>query len=168
MQKRFIKKQRISIRVRSRHLLKYRRAIRWCCTMTIEFSYREEESEITGKILRPVAALEFRSKDGEWIEIRTYIDSGADITLIPLSFGRLLGLDLKKEDIKHLRGVGGGEVPVIVTKVDIRIDGIEFPIGVAWALEEEVPPLLGRSDVFDKFTVVFNQSKRSIIFQELT
>ena len=45
--------------------------------MTIEFRYREEESEITGKILRPVAALQFKSRDSEWIEIRMYIDSGA-------------------------------------------------------------------------------------------
>jgi hypothetical protein len=89
--------------------------------MTVEFRYREEELEITGKILRPVAALQFKSRNGEWIEIRMYIDSGADMTLIPLSFGRLLGLELRKEDIKHLRGVGGGEVPVIITKVDIRM-----------------------------------------------
>ena len=88
--------------------------------MAIEFRYREEESEITGKILRPVATLEFRSKSrsGEWIEIHMYIDSGADMTLIPLSFGRLLGLELRKEDIKHLRGVGGGEVPVVVARVE--------------------------------------------------
>ena len=136
--------------------------------MAIEFRYREEESEITGKILRPVATLEFRSKSrsGEWIEIRMYIDSGADMTLIPLSFGRLLGLELRKEDIKHLRGVGGGEVPVIITKVDIRIDDVEFPIDVAWALEEDVPPLLGRTDVFDRFKIMFNQGSRSIIFEE--
>jgi len=134
--------------------------------MTIEFRYREEESEITGKILRPVAVLEFKSKNDDWIEIRMYIDSGADMTLIPLSFGRLLGLELRKEDIKHLRGVGGGEVPVIVTKVDIRMDDVEFPIDVAWALEEDVPPLLGRTDVFDRFKIMFNQGSRSIIFEE--
>jgi len=133
--------------------------------MTIVFKYREEESEITGKILRPVASLEFKSRDGEWIEIRMYIDSGADITLIPLSFGRLLGLELKKEDIKHLRGVGGGEVPVIVTNAEIRMNNLEFPIGVAWALEEDVPPLLGRSDLFDRFKVVFDQTERVIIFE---
>ena len=134
--------------------------------MTIEFRYREEESEITGKILRPVAALQFKSRSGEWIEIRMYIDSGADMTLIPLSFGRLLGLELRKEDIKHLRGVGGGEVPVIVARVDIRMDDVEFPINVAWALEEDVPPLLGRTDVFDRFKIMFNQGSRSIIFEE--
>jgi hypothetical protein len=134
--------------------------------MTIEFRYREEESEITGKILCPVAVLEFQSKNDDWIEIRMYIDSGADMTLIPLSFGRLLGFELRKEDIKHRRGVGGGEVPVIVTRIDIRIDGLEFPIDVAWALEEDVPPLLGRTDIFDKFKVIFNKSARSIIFEE--
>lgn len=134
--------------------------------MTLEFRYREEDSEITGKILRPVAVLEFNSRDGEWIEIRMYIDSGADVTLIPLSFGRLLGLELRKEDIKHLRGVGGGEVPVIVAKVDIRMDDVEFPIDVAWALEEDVPPLLGRTDVFDRFRIIFNQGARTIIFEE--
>lgn len=133
--------------------------------MTIEFRYREEESEITGTILRPVASLEFKSGSGEWIEIRMYIDSGADMTLIPLSFGRLLGLALRKEDIKHLRGVGGGEVPVIVARVDIRMDDVEFPIDVAWTLEEDVPPLLGRLDVFDRFDVEFKQHKRVILFR---
>ena len=134
--------------------------------MTIEFRYREEESEITGKILRPVAALQFKSRSGEWIEIRMYIDSGADMTLIPLSFGRLLGLELRKEDIKHLRGVGGGEVPVIITKVDIIMDDIEFPIDVAWTLEEDVPPLLGRTDVFDRFRIAFDQGEGVIIFED--
>ena len=78
----------------------------------------------------------------------------------------MLGLELRKEDIKHLRGVGGGEVPVIITKVDIRMDDVEFPINVAWALEEDVPPLLGRTDVFDRFKIMFNQGSRSIIFEE--
>ena len=134
--------------------------------MTIEFRYREEESEITGTILRPVAALQFKSRSGEWIEIRMYIDSGADMTLIPLSFGRLLGLELRKEDIKHLRGVGGGEVPVIIAKVDIRMDDVEFPIDIAWALEEDVPPLLGRTDLFDRFRIVFDQGEGVIIFED--
>ena len=66
--------------------------------MTIEFRYREEKSEMIGTILRPVASLEFRSRGCEWIEIRMYIDSGADMTLIPLSFGRSLSLELKKDE----------------------------------------------------------------------
>jgi hypothetical protein len=44
-------------------------------------------------------------------------------------------------------------------------NNLEFPIGVAWALEEDVPPLLGRSDLFDRFKVVFDQTERVIIFE---
>ncbi|PXF58334.1 MAG: hypothetical protein C4B59_13480 [Candidatus Methanogaster sp.] len=92
---------------------------------------------------RPVASIEFGSKYDVWIELRPYINSGADITLIPLIFGRLLGLELKKEEIKHLRGIGGVGMPVVIKEVDTRINGTEFPVRVAWALEEDLPPLLG-------------------------
>jgi len=131
----------------------------------ITFNYRREKSEITSDILRPVASIEFRSKDGVWIELRPYIDSGADITLIPLTFGRLLGLELKKEEIKHLRGVGGAGVPVVITEVDTRIGDAEFPVRVAWVLEDDLPPLLGRVDIFDRFTITFDQRKEIVIFE---
>ena len=73
----------------------------------------------------------------------------------------------EESEIKHLRGVGGGEVPVIVTKVDIRMDEVEFPIDLAWALEEDVPPLLGRTDVFDRFKIAFDQGEGVIIFEDI-
>jgi len=41
-----------------------------------------------------------------------------------------------------------------------------LPILVAWALIEEVPPLLGRADVFDYFKITFLQKERKIIFEE--
>ena len=55
----------------------------------IRHEFREEESSL-GKVLRPVAdvILEF----GECsVEIPMYIDSGADISMIPFRFGRALG-----------------------------------------------------------------------------
>jgi hypothetical protein len=97
--------------------------------------------------------------------LRPYIDSGADITLIPLTFGRLLGLELKKEEIKHLRGIGGVGVPVVIKEIDMRINGIEFPVRVAWALEEDLPPLLGRVDIFDRFAITFDQRKEIVMFE---
>jgi len=130
----------------------------------IVFNYRKEKSTITGNILRPIASVKFKSKENTWIELRLYIDSGADITIIPLSFGRLLGLELKKEDIKQLTGVGGTSIPVVITEVEIKINDIVFPIDIAWALEEDIPPLLGRTSIFDKFVITFDQTKKIIIF----
>ncbi len=100
-----------------------------------------------------------------WIKLRQYIDSGADITLIPLTFGRLPGPELKKEEIKHLRGIGGVGVSVVIKKVDTRVSGTEFPVRVAWALEEDLPPLLGRVDIFDRFTITFDQRKEIVMFE---
>ena len=130
----------------------------------IVFNYRKEKSTITENIFRPIASVKFKSKENTWIKLRLYIDSGADITIIPLSFGRLLGLELKKEDIKQLTGVGGTSIPVVITEVEIKINDIVFPIDIAWALEEDIPPLLGRTSVFDKFVITFDQTKKIIIF----
>ena len=130
----------------------------------IIFNYRKEKSTITEYIFRPIASVKFKSKGNTWIKLRLYIDSGADITIIPLSFGRLLGLELKKEDIKQLTGVGGISIPVVITEVEIKINDIAFPLNIAWALEEDIPPLLGRTSVFDKFVITFDQTKKIIIF----
>jgi hypothetical protein len=38
-----------------------------------------------------------------------------------------------------------------------------FDCRIAWALIKEVPPLLGRKDVFDRFEVLFREWDRKII-----
>jgi len=55
----------------------------------IRYEYREERSSL-GKVLRPVAEVFLLNNDIA-IEIPMYIDSGADISMIPLRFGRALG-----------------------------------------------------------------------------
>ena len=68
-----------------------------------------------------------------------YVDSGADITLIPRSVGDLLGFVVKKGKIVDITGVGGGTVPVIVKKVMMCVGKEIFDARVAWALIEDVP-----------------------------
>lgn len=131
----------------------------------LEFEYRKERSELVGEILRPVADLKFKStKEDSWIEVEAYIDSGADITLIPLSLGKLLGFEFGKDNIKELSGISEGKISVIIKKVPLRLGDIELNIRVAWALIEEVPALLGRLDVFDRFRIIFDEKKKKIFF----
>ena len=133
--------------------------------MKIKFKYRKMESFIVGTIERPIADIVMQSKEGEWIEFHPFIDSGADITLLPYSFGIMLGLSKEIGDIKELRGVRGIGLPVIITKVKIRLGNIEIEPRVAWALIEGVPPLLGRLDIFDKFNITFMEKEGKIIFE---
>lgn len=132
----------------------------------IVFKYRAEPSRIKGQfVYRPVAEVYLKSKVGNWIKFNPYIDSGADVSLIPLSLGKLLGLELDKNKIEQIGGIRGS-VPVIYHKIEIKIVEFTLQIQIAWALIEEVPPLLGRTDIFDYFNVTFKQKKGVIIFDK--
>jgi len=82
----------------------------------IRNEFREEKSSL-GRILRPVAEV-ILEKDGFGVEIPMYIDSGADLSMIPLRFGRSLGLRQEEGDtIQEIKGISGAGVPYIIKKV---------------------------------------------------
>ena len=56
-------------------------------------------------------------------------------------------------------------MPIIIKKVKMRIGEQEFDARVAWCLEEDVPPLLGRIDVFNRFKITFDEENKEIIFE---
>lgn len=126
----------------------------------IIFRYKKELSGIK----RPVADVFLKSQLGGWIEFHPYIDSGADVTLIPLTLGKLIGLSKNHKKVEKIGGIRG-TVPVIYSQTMMRIGGIEMNINIAWALSEKVPPLLGRKDIFDKFHITFKQDEEEVIFK---
>lgn len=130
----------------------------------IVFKYKVETTSKKQKIIRPVAEVYLKSLSNSWFKFYPYIDSGADVTMIPLSLGRLLGLEIEEKRIEQIGGIRGN-VPVIYIKNQMRIGEEEFSTYIAWSLTEDVPPLLGRTDVFDTFRVTFEQYKRIIIFE---
>ncbi len=130
----------------------------------IVFKYRKERG-IFGVTFRPVADVDIQKVNGTWVEFHPYIDSGADITLIPYSFGLYLGLRVGEGKIEELKGVRGIAIPVEIRRVKMRIGDIELEPRIAWALIEEAPPLLGRLDIFDKFNITFKEREGKIIFE---
>lgn len=132
----------------------------------IVFKYKQEPSRTKEKFIkRPVADLFLKSKSGGWIEFHPYIDSGADVTLIPLSLGKLIGLKLDENKVEEIGGIRGS-VPVIYHDIQAKIGGIELCVQIAWALIEDVPPLLGRETIFDYFHITFKQDQGVIIFED--
>lgn len=132
----------------------------------IIFRYKEESLGNKEKINRPVADVYIKTKYNFWIEFHPYIDSGADVTMVPLSLGKLIGFEIDESKIQQIGGIRGS-VPVIYTKVALKIGGEEIMTHVAWALIEDVPPLLGRVDIFDVFKVTFEQKRGVITFEEI-
>lgn len=132
----------------------------------VVFKYRKEISRAGLTVKRPVALVEFLSKDHLWIPQELYIDSGADITLLPYSVGDLLGFRMKPgEKTEEIGGIAG-KIPIVFRQVKIKIDNYQLEIKVAWSLLEETPPLLGREDIFDNFEVTFKQKEGLVIFKK--
>ncbi|MEW6687268.1 MAG: hypothetical protein AB1393_13865 [Candidatus Edwardsbacteria bacterium] len=130
--------------------------------MAIVFDYRRER--INGEtIYRPVANVILISGINR-VLIYPYIDAGADLTLLPRSIGEALNLRISHLPIEELSGVGEGKVPVIKKRLKMKISDEIFEAEIAWALIEEVPPLLGRKNVFEHFEITFKEWDRKVIF----
>ena len=129
----------------------------------VEFPYRKEETVLLGTVYRPIAAVHFIVEDNEILEFM-YVDSGADITIIPKSMGELLGFESSRE-IKTIYAIGQNPIPIIIKKVQMKIGDHRFLARVGWCLQENVPFLLGRLDVFDRFSVTFDELNKKITFK---
>jgi hypothetical protein len=133
--------------------------------MRIEFPFIEEKANIVPTILRPLARVKLVNENME-TTVDMYVDSGADITLIPYSVGIALGFSLKPEDeIRRIGGVGGGKISIVVRRVKLRIGSGELNVKVAWCMSEDVPLILGRLDIFDKFNVLFEGGKKTVFLK---
>jgi hypothetical protein len=129
----------------------------------VSFSYRREFSPVLGEILRPVANVELKAVRGQWFPASMYIDSGADMTLIPSDFGRLLGMNLSKNR-SALTGVTGAPMKVSLQSTEIKIGASVQEAKVAVALRNDVPYLLGRDGIFNAFKITFEEYKQLTSF----
>lgn len=135
----------------------------------IEFRYKEGLKRIGDKgelfiIKRPNAIVTIINGDNK-CTLDMVVDSGADITLIPKNIGEDLGLEISSEkEIKSIGGIGG-RIPIIERKLILKIGSEEFPATIGWALEEDLVPLLGREDVFDRYHIEFLQDKEITRFR---
>ncbi len=131
--------------------------------MDVTFDFRPEQSGLFGTIHRPVARVVLTGENKREFPEIFYVDSGADVTLIPLSVGELLGFKIEASaEITEIKGIGERGVPIVLKQVMMRINGREFPAKVAWCLIEEVPLLLGREDVFRLFDIAFLRNRKTV------
>ena len=122
----------------------------------ITLPYKKEISPRYGKVLVPKIPVNIAGpKDNLTLDM--LLDSGAAISLIPFSAGQEIGLTYDSLKMGTVSGIGEGHLPYIQSQIVINIQGVEFPIRVGWSLVEEVPPILGRLDVFDHFNIEFRQ-----------
>lgn len=126
--------------------------------MSISFPFKEEKSNIFGRIYRPIAQASFQHRTQRiWRPVTMIIDTGADYTLLPRFFAPVLGVRLLRDcRVIETEGVGGkGKVFLLKKKGRVRIGAFERIIPIGFLDNDYIPPLLGRQEFFETFRVVF-------------
>jgi hypothetical protein len=93
------------------------------------------------------------------------LTAGADISFFRISDAELLGLSLTKGEYYPIMGVGKLLVPAYTHVVKMRIGDTELDVKAAFADSDEVPRLLGRTDIFTHFAITFSEKDLEIIFE---
>lgn len=116
----------------------------------------------------PIVPLEIRSKNGEWIEFHAYIDSGAGFSVFHSDHAEILGLKLQSGR-KIFFTVGNGErIPAYLHKVPVKFATVRFLAEIAFAPRLGIGTnLLGLTSFFEKFSICFHHSMRSIEVSQL-
>jgi hypothetical protein len=87
--------------------------------------------------------------------------------MIPYRFGKALRLERTARDrIRRIRGIAGRSVPYLVKRLTFIFGRRKISARVAWSMTEEVPLLLGRMDVFEKFRIIFDERSGVVDFRE--
>jgi hypothetical protein len=119
-----------------------------------------------GIIQRPVAQVFVKSrKTKEWRAFRVYVDSGADISFFRRNDAEILGLSLIEGEYNPIIGVGRTLIPAYTHTVKMRIGDTELEVKAAFADSDEIPRLLGRTDIFTHFKITFAEQDLEIIFE---
>ena len=107
-------------------------------------------------------------------EFRTFglVDSGADISFIPRSIAEILRLDLDDETIKSTKSASGEfntyrtimHLEIIHKKYRVSVGMVEVAVPQRDQITEDLEKqiLIGRSGLFNKYRITFNEANKTI------
>lgn len=94
-----------------------------------------------------------------------YVESSTNS--LPASVAKKLRIDLDKCPQEPMTGYEGTSVLVYKSQIKIRFNKEAFVIPCVFHPNEEVPILLGRAGIIDKFNILLDGKNKAIIFEEI-
>lgn len=111
----------------------------------------------------PAAEVIFGVGKGERISLFLIIDSGATISALPKSDATMLGMDAERGTVMMVSGVGGYPLKGWRHEVVIDLGGDAVRIPLVFLDDDSAPRVLGRTGIFDRYTIIFEEHKRRSI-----
>jgi predicted aspartyl protease len=118
-------------------------------------------------ILRPIINIHIRGQQAE-ARCDALVDTGADETLLPLSFASALGVQLDLDSTSQAAGISGEKLDVYYGEVEFEIEA--YHERVSWKTaagfvdfgSEEDLVILGHGGCLDYFTATFDGEKAEL------
>lgn len=100
-----------------------------------------------------------------WHEVRVFVDSGATYSVFGYQEAERLEIDTHNSERTYVKVGDGSFISVYMVSLPIRVDEIVLEATIGFSKELGVGfNILGRKDVFERFTVCFNDREGVVKF----
>ncbi len=126
----------------------------------------EEIQTAFGRISIPRIPIEVRTVFG----YQTYhflLDTGADFTMVPRLMAADLGIDLSRCRRLRSLGIEGRAVMVYLSTMRIKLARWEFDLKCLISEKDSTPFILGRMDIFNRFSIFFDNRHKQIVLTKI-
>ncbi len=108
----------------------------------------------------PAAKVDFLNQQGEWFTLFLLIDSGASVSVLPKADAPLFGIELKTGEPAAVAGIGADHLRGWQHTLKARLTDKMVKIPVIFLDSDHAPRILGRQDVFTRYTLIFEEKRR--------
>lgn len=136
--------------------------------MYSEFPFKYARIENLGTLFYPLIRLELKTITG-WQEFEFLVDTGADVTTVPVHLLPVLGIKKSSLSVSNTLGVGGISVKTWELNMPIKLGGtvISVRASAVESKHDSMPLLLGRKDIFEeKFNLIIDSRKKVTIIKK--
>lgn len=134
---------------------------------SFKFPYQSKVTKHYGAIPDPRVTIFINTLFG--FEPLTFlIDTGADVSMLPKSWARRLGIRLKDLSFHTMLTASGEEMKVYRGEITIKLrkNSKKLTLPCAFTTSDKTPLLLGRLGIFKIFTLEFSHRKKALYFRE--
>lgn len=108
----------------------------------------------------PAVEVGFLNNKNGLISLFLLVDSGAAISALPKSDANAFGINVEHGKASYISGINGEAINGWSHDIGVKLGERILKIPVMFLDLESAPRVLGRAGVFDKFTIIFEESNK--------